>query len=75
MNVERGLYDPTQPWEKSVRGLCAVAETGDFVDRQWARGELRRMARLADCWVEHRKEQLKAEEAERAAAKESEETS
>jgi hypothetical protein len=40
-----------------------------------AKGELRRMARLADCWVEYRKEQLKAEEAEREAAAKRFETS
>jgi hypothetical protein len=61
--------DATPTWEGLVRPLIALVHEGEtYESRQMAKGELRRMARLADCWVEYRKEQLKAEEAEREAA-------
>ena len=60
--------DATPTWEGLVRPLIALVHEGEtYESRQMAKGELRRMARLADCWVAHRKEQFKAEEAERDA--------
>jgi hypothetical protein len=68
--------DATPTWEGLVRPLIALVHEGEtYESRQMAKGELRRMARLADCWVEYRKEQLKAEEAEREAAAKRFETS
>ncbi len=57
--------DTTPTWEGLVRALIELAHTGEtYESQQMAKGELRRMARLADCWVQYRKDQLEAEEAD-----------
>ena len=61
--------DTTPTWEGLVRALIELAHTGEtYESRQMAKGELRRMARLADCWVQYRKDQLEAEAELRDAA-------
>ncbi len=74
--IEKGTrtIDITPTWESLVRALIELAHTGEsYESRQMAKGELRRMARLADCWVQYRKDQLEAEADERDAAATSEE--
>lgn len=54
--IEKGTrrLDATPTWEGLVRPLIALVHEGEtYESRQMAKGELRRMARLADCWVAH----------------------